>query len=122
MSYALPAVQILLALAFFAAGLAKLLKSREGLLASRGMGWAEGFSSLQIRLIACAEIAGAVGIVVPDVSGLFPFTSVVAAACLAILMGGAVATHVRRGESFIAPLVLGGLCVVVAIARLAARV
>lgn len=110
-------VQILLALAFAAAGAMKLVTPRSQLVAN-GMGWAESFSDSQVRLIGAAEALGAIGLVVPAATGLLPALTPVAAGCLAFLMGGAVMTHVRRGEPPFAPLILGLLAVFVVWMRL----
>lgn len=87
----------ILALAFLASGASKLAQSREQLVA-RGYGWAEDFSPAQVRLIGTAEILGAVGLVVPAALGVLDVLSPAAATALAVLMAGAVMTHVRRGE------------------------
>lgn len=109
-------LQILLALAFAGAGASKLMTSRADLIAG-GMGWAEGFSDTQVQLIGAAEVAGAIGLIAPVAIGIAPVLTAVAAAALAVLMGGAVMTHAQRGENFIPPLVLGLLSAVVAYLR-----
>ena len=72
-------LQIVLALAFLAAGLTKLIQPRQKLATT--MGWVEDFSDPGVRTI------GALEVLVP-----------VAAVGLALLMVGAAATHWRRGE------------------------
>jgi hypothetical protein len=57
------------------------------------------------------------GLIVPALTGILPVLTTLAAAALAALMTGAVFTHVQRGESFIAPLVLGVLSALVAVIR-----
>jgi uncharacterized membrane protein YphA (DoxX/SURF4 family) len=109
-------LQILLALAFAGAGTSKLTSSRADLIAN-GMGWAEGFSDTQVQLIGAAEVAGAIGLIVPAATGIAPALTPIAAAALAVLMGGAVMTHAQRGEGFIPPLVLGVLSALVAYLR-----
>ncbi len=91
-------LQILLALAFVAAGAMKLTSAQPQLVAN-GMAWAEDFSDTQIKLIGAAEVAGGLGLVIPAATGIMPILTPVAAAALALLMGGAVATHLQRGES-----------------------
>lgn len=110
-------LQILLALAFAAAGGMKLVTPRAQLV-SNGMGWAQDFSDAQVKLIGTAEVLGAIGLVAPSATGLLPVLTPVAAAGLAVLMGGAVLTHVSRGEPPMAPLVLAILAAVVAWLRL----
>lgn len=91
-------LQILLAFAFAGAGTMKLITSKPELV-TNGMAWAEDFSDTQIKLIGAAEVAGAVGLIVPAATGIMPVLTPVAAAALALIMGGAVATHLQRGES-----------------------
>ncbi|MFT4284609.1 MAG: DoxX family protein [Protaetiibacter sp.] len=87
----------LTALAFLAAGGMKLARSKEQLAAS-GMAWTEDFSSVQIKLIAAAEVLGALGLVLPMATGVAPVLSPIAAVCLAVLMVGAAVVHLRRHE------------------------
>ncbi|MDQ1575893.1 MAG: hypothetical protein QOH55_1043, partial [Microbacteriaceae bacterium] len=73
-----------------------------------------------IRLVSVAEILGALGLLLPGVTGIAPVLTPVAALGLAIIMVGAVATHTRRkeGKSVAVNLVLLVLTLVVAIGRL----
>jgi DoxX-like family len=117
MNKTLWALQMLLALAFAAAGTTKLLTPRAQLVANPNMAWAEDFSDVQIKLIGAAEVAGAIGLVAPMAAGLLPVLTPVAGAGLALLMGGAASTHLTRGEPPYAPLVLGALAAAVAAGR-----
>jgi uncharacterized membrane protein YphA (DoxX/SURF4 family) len=110
-------LQILLALAFLAAGSMKLMSSREQLLEQPAMAWASDFSPLEIKLIGAAEVSGALGLVLPAATGIAATLTPLAAGGLAALMAGAVATHLRRGEPWIVPFVLGALALVVVIGR-----
>lgn len=100
----------LLALVFLAAGLMKLARSRTALAAS-GMAWVDDFSDTAVKLIGAAEVIGAVGLVLPPLLGIAPVLGPIAAAALAVLMIGAVATHLRRKEGFLPALVLAVLSV-----------
>jgi len=106
----------LLAAAFLGAGVLKLVRPREQLQAS-GMGWVEGFSATAIKGIGLAEVLGAVGLILPAVTGIAPILVPLAATGLLVTMIGAVVVHVRRHESFVPPLVLGVLALVVAVGR-----
>ena len=117
MSKAVWALQIIVALAFLGVGTMKLITPREQLIRN-GMGWAEDFSSTQVKLIAAAEVAGAVGLIVPAATGIAPILTPIAAAGLALLMAGAVATHLQRGEPPFPPLVLGVLAATAAVLTL----
>jgi hypothetical protein len=103
----------LTALAFLAAGGMKLARSKEQLAAS-GMAWTEDFSAPAIKLIAAAEVLGALGLVLPMLTGIVLILSPIAAVCLAALMVGASVVHVRRHEPPI-PLALVALAVASAV-------
>jgi len=113
MNVALWVLQGFLAFAFGAAGLFKLVTSRQGLIEKK-MGWAADFTDGQVKLIGLAEVLGAAGLIVPWATGILPVLTPIAALCLAIVMGGALAVHVRRKEPPFPPLILGILAAAVA--------
>jgi uncharacterized membrane protein YphA (DoxX/SURF4 family) len=119
MGIALWIIQGLLAAAFAGAGAMKLVKSKTALDANPRMGWAKDFTAAQVHLIGLAEVAGAIGLIVPSALNVVPVLTPVAAACLLALMLGAAAVHVRRKEPPVPPLVLGALALAVAIGRIA---
>jgi uncharacterized membrane protein YphA (DoxX/SURF4 family) len=102
-------LQILVALAFAASGGMKLATPDATLRANPQMAWTQGFSHGDISAIGVVEVVGALGLIVPAATGIAPVLTPIAGAGLAVLMGGAVSTHVGRGELPIAPLVLGTL-------------
>jgi hypothetical protein len=107
----------LLALVSLAVALMKLIRPKEKL-ATMGdpFAWTADFSQGQIRLIALAELLGAIGLVVPRLTGVLPWVSGVAALGIAVLQVGAIVTHLRRGERAIIPnAVIVVLAVVVAV-------
>jgi hypothetical protein len=106
----------LLALAFLAAGSMKALTPRRKL--AERMKWTESFTDAQVKLIGIAEVAGALGVILPAATGVLPVLSPIAALCLAVLMGGAVRTHLRLNEAIAPPAVLGALALLVAAARI----
>jgi uncharacterized membrane protein YphA (DoxX/SURF4 family) len=110
-------IQILLALAFAAAGTMKLVRSKQQLAANPHMGWVQSVPAAQIKLLGIAEVLGAIGLVAPMATGIAPFLTRVAAVCLASLMGGAVATHVMRREPAAVPTIITLLAIVVAVVR-----
>jgi uncharacterized membrane protein YphA (DoxX/SURF4 family) len=118
MNIALWVVQGLLAAIFLLAGTMKILRSRPQLLANKHMGWVNDFSATQIKLIGLAEVAGALGLILPWAFGIVPILTPVAAFCLALLMGGAALTHNGRSEPLVPPFVLGILALGVVIGRL----
>ncbi|MBK5109048.1 MAG: DoxX family protein [Anaerolineales bacterium] len=89
-------VQILLAILFFLASLMKVTRSKDKL--AESMQWVEGFSGGQVRLIRVLEMLGAVGLVLPALTGILPWLSILNAAGLGLLMVGAIITHLRRKE------------------------
>lgn len=107
-------VTSLTAVAFLGAGLMKLIRSVPAL-KEAGMGWVEDYPSTVVRLIALAEVVGAVGLVLPIATGIIPALSPIAGLALTVLMAGAVAVHVRRKESPIAAIVLTALPLATAI-------
>jgi len=107
-------IQVVLAAAFGAAGVTKLVTPKAKLEANPHMGCIAGVPDAQVKLLAAAELLGALGLIVPVVTGIAPFLVRVAAACLATLMGGAVATHALRREPAAVPTVLALLAIVVA--------
>ena len=111
------AIQILLALGVGIAGVMKLVNSKAQLENSRHMGWVRTFSETEIKLLAGAELLAAIGLVLPTATGIAPGITRLAAACLATLMGGAVATHAVRREPAAAAIVLAVFAVVVAAFR-----
>ncbi len=104
MNAALWAVQAILAIMFMMAGAMKLMKTKAEL--AEKMGWVEDFSQITIRLIGTAEVMGAVGLVLPALTGIAPILTPIAASGLAAVTMGATVVHVRRREY---PLALMGM-------------
>jgi uncharacterized membrane protein YphA (DoxX/SURF4 family) len=96
MSIALWVVQVLLAAAFLVSGATKLSQPKEKLL--KNMAWMEDFSQPTVRIIGSLEVLGAIGIVVPALTGILPWLTPLAALGLVLTMIGAALTHLRRGE------------------------
>jgi len=96
MSIALWVVQVLVAVAFLGAGATKLSQPKEKLL--KNMAWVEDFSQPTVRIIGALEILGAIGIVLPALTGILPWLTPLAALGLVLLMLGAALTHLRRTE------------------------
>ena len=96
MNIVLWVVQILLALAFGLAGIMKVTQPVDKLEAR--MGWVKSVGPRGVRLIGSLEILGAIGLILPAVTGILPWLTPVAAAGLALTMIGAMITHGRRGE------------------------
>ena len=89
-------LQILLALAFLGLGLLMVTRSRERLLSVAG--WVEDFPEPVVTTIGVLELLGAAGVLLPAVLGVAGVLVPVAALGLAVLLVGAVVTHLLRGE------------------------
>ena len=110
----------LLAVAFLAAGVAKLVQPREKL--ATNMGWVEDFSDGPVQLIGLLEVLRAIGLILPAITKIAPILVPLAATGLALIMVGAIVVHARRGEKQAIPIniVLLALAVFVAWGRFGA--
>ena len=108
-------VQVLTAVLFVITGGVKLFLPKEEL--QQRMHWAKSWPEGRIKLLGAAELAGAVGLIVPPVTGVFPVLAPIAAVCLALLMGGAVRAHRELGEGVAPAAIVGLLCVAIAVVR-----
>jgi uncharacterized membrane protein YphA (DoxX/SURF4 family) len=103
MSIALWVVQVLVAAAFLVSGATKLSQPKEKLvkMAERFQEhrpWMEDFSQPTVRIIGALEVLGAIGIVLPSLTGIVPWLTPLAALGLVLTMIGAALTHLRRAE------------------------
>ena len=96
MNIAIWIAQILLTLAFAGSGISKLVQPYEKLAAR--MAYVNDFTPGVMRAIGTLEVLGAIGVVFPAWTGILPWLTPLAAAGLAVNMGGAVSTHLRRKE------------------------
>ena len=99
-------IQILAAIAFIMTGMMKIFTPYEDLVLMENMGWATDFSATQIMIIGILETLGGLGLLLPMV--LKKLTSLIplAALGLALVMVGAIVTHIGREEPVIVNLVL----------------
>lgn len=110
-------VQGVLAFAFVGAAMGKLTQPKSQLVKSKWMAWANDFTDGQIKLIGLAELVGAAGLILPMALGILPDLTRAAAVGLAVLMAGAVMTHLKRREPPVPAALFGVLAVVIAIGR-----
>ncbi|GAA3643134.1 DoxX family protein [Nonomuraea antimicrobica] len=89
-------VQAALAGLFGMSGQVKLLQPKERL-AGR-YPWVDDFSQGAVRFIGVMEVLGAIGVVVPAVTGIVPVLTPIAATGLAVIAVLGAGTHVRRKE------------------------
>lgn len=110
-------LQVLLAAAFGMAGFTKLSQSIDSL--STMMPWVTAVPALLVPFIGAAEVAGALGLILPGLTKIQPRLTAYAAAGLALVMVLAALFHVSRGElGMIAPpVVLFALSAFVAYGR-----
>ena len=87
-------------------GVMKICNSYEDLVLMENMGWVQDFSSTQITLIGILEALGGIGLLLPML--LKKLTSLIplAALGLALVMVGAIVTHIGRDEPVVVNLVL----------------
>ncbi|HEX8273040.1 MAG TPA: DoxX family protein [Longimicrobiaceae bacterium] len=111
------AVQILLAIAFGMSGLMKLTQPVADLAAQ--MPWVASVPAALVRFIGAAELAGALGLVLPALTRIQPRLTALAALGLVVVMLLATLVHGSRGELAMLPvnLVLGALAAFVAWGR-----
>lgn len=89
-------VQILLAAAFGMFGFSKISQPMESLTGM--MPWVTAVPALLVRFIGVAELAGAIGLVLPRLTGIQPRLTAWAGVGLALVMGLAAIFHITRGE------------------------
>ena len=118
MNTALWIVQILLAIVFLITGVMKITQPKEKLV-EKGLGSLEDFSSNTVHLIGVLEVLGAMGIVLPALTGILVWLTPLAAAGLTLTMIGAILTHLQRREypTIIAPIIILALAVFAAYGR-----
>src|SRR5688500_1678046 len=113
MTYALWILQVLLGALFVFGGVVKLMMPIEELTKQIGMpGWF-------LQFISVAEVLGGLGLILPGLLRIAPGLTPLAAACLVIIMIGAVVVTLASGAvaAALLPLVVGLLLVFVAYGR-----
>ncbi|GAA4691547.1 DoxX family protein [Nocardioides conyzicola] len=104
----------LLGVFYLYAGSKKVLQSKEQL--APMMGWVDTIPMPLVRTVGVLEILGAVGLVLPPLTGIAPWLAIVAALGFLVLQVLATALHLSRGEAKVIGLnlilvVLAGLTV-----------
>ena len=98
MNTALWIAQILLALAFLMAGTMKATQPIDKL--QERMTWIESLNPRTlVRGIGAVEFLGALGLILPALTGILPWLTPLAAAGLIVTMIGALTLHVRRHDA-----------------------
>ncbi|PWU52698.1 DoxX family protein [Micromonospora globispora] len=94
MNVLLWALQVILALIFLGAGLAKITLPEEKLRERMAL-----VPPARAKLLGTAEVLGALGLILPAVTGIAPVLTPLAAVGLAIVLLGAVVLHARAKET-----------------------
>jgi uncharacterized membrane protein len=89
-------LQAVLALMFAMAGVQKATQPTDKLLTR--LPWVADFSQGTVRFIGLAELAGALGLILPAATGIAPVLTPLAATGLGVIMVLAAITHARRKE------------------------
>jgi len=76
------------------------------------MGWAGDYSPGFVKFVGIVEVLGALGLILPAVTGVAPILTPIAASGLAVAQAGAIVVHVRRKE----PQLMIGNLVLIALA------
>ena len=117
MNIALWIVAGVLAAMFLLAGVMKIAMPKEKL--EPTMQWSKSWSRPQLQTLGTVEVLGAIGLILPRALNIAVVLTPVAAAGCAIVMAGAVVTHIRMRDytGTGMPLVLLVLAVIVAAGR-----
>lgn len=65
----------------------------------KSLPWVADFSTGTVRLIGAVEVLGAIGLILPALTGIVPLLTPIAATGLALVMALAIVVHARRKES-----------------------
>ena len=100
MNIALWILQGFLATIFLIAGGIKVIKSKDELKALGGekMNWVDSTSAISVKLIGTLEVLAAIGLILPQLTGIMPGLVPLAALGLVSTMIGAMIIHQLRGE------------------------
>ncbi|MFC0433268.1 DoxX family protein [Kutzneria buriramensis] len=98
MNIALWVVQALLALVYLAAGGLKVARPREQLVASGNYDWMKDTSDAGVKAVGAVELLGALGLVLPELTGIAPILTPIAAVGLVVVQVGAIRVHLTRNE------------------------
>jgi hypothetical protein len=91
-------IQGLLALVYLAAGGLKVVRPREKLVASGTFGWMKDSSDAGVKAVGLVEVLGAVGVILPWLTGIASILTPIAAIGLAVVQIGALRVHLARDE------------------------
>jgi uncharacterized membrane protein YphA (DoxX/SURF4 family) len=124
MNIVLLIIQVLLSLFFIALGFMHVSKPLAEIreMGDGRMHWVEDVGERNFKMIGTMEILGGIGLILPQLTGIMPWLTPVAALGLFLLMVAAAIFHLRRGdgmESLMINIVPGLLALFVAVGRFA---
>jgi hypothetical protein len=100
MNLALWIVAGLLATAYLAGGIGKLIISKDKLASmTHSAKWVDDFSAGFVKSIGALEVLAAVGLILPAIVDIAPVLVPLAALGLVVIMTGAVSVRIRRNET-----------------------
>jgi hypothetical protein len=91
-------VQGFLAVVYLAAGGLKVVRPRERLVATGNLDWMKDSSDAGVKAVGLVEILGALGVVLPWLTGIAPILTPIAAVGLVVVQIGALRVHLVRNE------------------------
>ncbi|SFR04520.1 DoxX-like family protein [Lentzea waywayandensis] len=99
MNIALWVVQGLLAALYLGAGVMKLARPREQMIASGNFDWAKDVTDNGLKGIGAVEVLGALGLILPWLTGIAPILTPIAAVGLVIVQVFAARAHIKIGDT-----------------------
>jgi uncharacterized membrane protein YphA (DoxX/SURF4 family) len=114
-------LQVLLAVVFLGIGFSHAFRFDQ-MAVQPQTSWMLAVGRQQMRAIGILEILGAIGLILPALTGILPWLTPVAASALALLMVFAIVFHARRpgeGANIVFNVVLGIVALVIAVGRFA---
>ena len=119
MNTALWIIQGVLAVLFLLSGGMKLVAFDRytKMIEQRSPGREVGLPKSFAMFIGLSEVAGSLGLILPEATGIAPLLTPLAALGLGVIMLGATVHHCRRGEAPLFTIVLLGLALFVAFGR-----
>ncbi len=93
-------LQALLAGLFGMSGAMKASSSKDAIKEKGGqnMAWVDSLSDSNVKIIGILEVLAAIGLILPQVTGVLPWLTPLAAVGLVLTMIGAMALHAKRGD------------------------
>jgi|688.fasta_scaffold1177773_2 hypothetical protein len=88
----------LLAFVYLMSGGMKVVRNKDALVAS-GQNWAKNVNPALPKVVGLLEVLGAVGVIVPPLTGFAVVLAPVAAIGLALVQVVAIVVHIRLGET-----------------------